>query len=208
MIRRGCTCHPLHPQGRCSFGPCARRCTAKTTQGSPSAQRALALGERPWSEALKSGSRLLLPTLFQFVKDGHRMGLFDFLRNLLNPRPKPSGFATSRSTATTSPPDRSPPAPPKTKTLNLDAAQFAPISASDAVAQAEDARRRFARIPGGAGWTRFRPPPTSARFSSTAPSSHTVSSRPKTLSKSTKSATRCSKSKAMRPSPTYGSRRR
>jgi retron-type reverse transcriptase len=65
------------------------------------------------------------------------MGLFDFIRNLLNPRPKPAGFATIRPTATTPPPDSSPPAPPKTKTLNLDAAQFAPISASDAVAQAE-----------------------------------------------------------------------
>jgi len=56
------------------------------------------------------------------------MGFFDFIKRLFNPPPP------TRST----PPliQRSQPAPPEPKTLNLDAAQFAPISSGDALSQA------------------------------------------------------------------------
>jgi len=56
------------------------------------------------------------------------MGFFDFIKRLFNP-PSPT-----RSTLP--PPVRVQPAPPKPKTLNLDAAQFAPISSGDALARA------------------------------------------------------------------------
>jgi retron-type reverse transcriptase len=61
------------------------------------------------------------------------MGFFDFIRRLFMGaqigRPGPRS-------AVQPPPVRTPPAPPKVKTFNLDAAQFAPISSDDALAQA------------------------------------------------------------------------
>jgi RNA-directed DNA polymerase len=89
------------------------------------------------------------------------MGLFDFIRSLLNPRPKPGGLSPGRTAVTTAPPDRAPPAPPTTKTLNLDAAQFAPISASDAISQA----RRSTTLRTNPWWGRLDtiPPATDER---------------------------------------------
>lgn len=68
------------------------------------------------------------------------MGLFDFLKSFFNPpqprRPaQPSVPPQQPATPVASPPAAQP-APPKPAKLNLDAAQFAPISSSDALAQA------------------------------------------------------------------------
>jgi retron-type reverse transcriptase len=68
------------------------------------------------------------------------MGLFDFIRSWLFPRPPARGsrprVQASQSSGSASSAPVGPPAPPKPKTLNLDAAQFAPISSAQALAQA------------------------------------------------------------------------
>jgi retron-type reverse transcriptase len=69
------------------------------------------------------------------------MWLFDFIKRLLNPRratsvaPAPVGRA--QSTRSAQPPPVGRPTQPKAKTLDLDAAQFAPISSADALARAK-----------------------------------------------------------------------
>ena len=69
------------------------------------------------------------------------MGFFDFIKRLLNPSPaadaarQPLSRPAQPSASVPAAPGVQP-APPKPKTLNLDAAQFAPISSADALAQA------------------------------------------------------------------------
>lgn len=68
------------------------------------------------------------------------MGLFDFIKRLLNPPPvranRPPVQPSFRAPAAPPPPVRVQPAQPTPKKLNLDAGQFAPITSSDALAQA------------------------------------------------------------------------
>ena len=68
------------------------------------------------------------------------MGLFDFIKRIFNPPPARTAArppARPVPAAPLPPPRvRTPAAPPPVKRLNLDAAQFAPISSSDALAQA------------------------------------------------------------------------
>jgi RNA-directed DNA polymerase len=66
------------------------------------------------------------------------MGFFDFIKRLLSPPSAAKGPSPARPTSTlpAAAPVVPPPAPPKLKTLNLDAAQFAPISSRDALARA------------------------------------------------------------------------
>jgi RNA-directed DNA polymerase len=95
-------------------------------------------------------SRLDLPLLYaRFIgraSPAHarlgriRMGFFDFIRRWLFPPPPTrsawplTGPSQSISSVTGARGGR--PAPPKPRTLNLDAAQFAPMSSADALAQA------------------------------------------------------------------------
>jgi retron-type reverse transcriptase len=67
------------------------------------------------------------------------MGLFDFIKRWLNRRIAVRGRSLvppSQFAGAVPPPPVRGPAPPKFKPLNLDAAQFAPISSTDAIAQA------------------------------------------------------------------------
>jgi len=68
------------------------------------------------------------------------MGFFDFLKRLRIPRPRPRGTQPTirflEPVRNDSKAPAAPPVPPKSKTLNLDASQFAPIASADALAQA------------------------------------------------------------------------
>jgi retron-type reverse transcriptase len=65
------------------------------------------------------------------------MGLFDFFRRLFNLSRAGQAAQPSSIWLDDPPPVRRQPAPPRPKTLNLDAAQFAPISSRDALQQAK-----------------------------------------------------------------------
>ena len=100
------------------------------------------------------------------------MGLFDFIKRLFQSaafdtqpsgRLRPTVQVRRLRRQLRVAPHAGRPRPPKRKRSTSTPPQFAPISSNDALAAGPGIDTRCARIPGGAGSTRSRPPATSAR---------------------------------------------